>query len=1403
MTDKSNATLEFLDDVALLVDGDPQALQKHADFLADSDEYRDLRHEVKLLAEKLREVGSDFSFPPDLQYQILKIIDARGPSEPVSGTDESSGEATKAEGTKGRDSERVETLSKSNKAYEPDKRAAEPAFESEATRRQKDDKTDQDEQGAPTRIEPPKVRPQNKPRRAWVFVVTIIAGLVLVVGVLHKKLWKEGRKDDTHLVTPAPVNTLTARISAVHRDSGDTHTLVGSAGQAPLRVDTAYGAGETIRTDRLTRAVVALSDGSTLILNRDSEIALDPHIDRQLEVKYGEVLAEIVDNASAPNVVFSTPIGQVEISGTKFDIRVTPTAVKVGVIRGSVQLKPSGADPIEIEVGQEGVMHREASTRIVPLLELARLVHWSEFDTQAEKEQIRGLGELRATRPGERESKERPLALANHRVTVRIVGSTARTEIEETFKNDSPDTLEGIYRFPLPADARIAELALEVDGTWQKGAFVEREEARKIWRGVIRQATPKQKQKPKEEFIWVPGPWKDPALLEWQRGGRFELRIFPIPGNSERRVRLAYTQTLAPSSSGYLYVYPLPHSTDDSTKVGNFALDLQLSGIRGDSVRVYGYAMRDSTQGENTNLVYETQSFLPSGDLIVEYDLPDSEAEIRWWSYQGSATAPPPKKKRRAHDVDVDREWRALHTDRRGYVAFAIRPDIPAWRDSRLRDYVFILDSSHSVVGERFRRSRELVQRLISEMDRRDRFLLMTCDLGCRQMSSDFLAPAKETDRRVRTWLSEIEPAGASNLIAALRQAKKSIEGKMRLERDVRFIYLGDGMASVGHRRTSSIVAEAETITADPRMTISTIGVGNDVDTVTLAALARAGGGHYIPYIPGQRANEAALTALQTTYGAALKYPTIQMPDGIESVVPQRLPTIRAGQEIVVVARLTKTKVNGNAILSGSIGERSYNRSYPISIKSSQSRGNAFVSNLWAAATIDDLQLSGKGEDLARIIALSKGYGVLSRYTSLLVLESEAMFRAFGIDPTPSYLQWTGEEEAEMEQSDAVDESASELASRGAPSVSRAVKSRKRSEGIARPKAVSKSLATSTPPGEGIADQPAFEEKSEEEIDRESRKPRAVLQEPGRWMRKIWVREASIQKTAQPSSDDLRIVDEAIHALNENPNSRDRYRKLVRILCRIGNLERALSTVNQWIERDRLDPEALIYLSDIVGRRGLRDQALRYLSGIVDLRPDDPVFHRRMANAYERAEMLENACAHRVALAEILPNDISAVSAAVRCERGFSRERQATLLLDALPDVKLKKRVEEMAAQPLEQKDATGVVSLNAVWQGKEDVDLSLITSQGTRLSWMGGRTTVVGSNASEDDKEVLGLQRVSVGGYTIEVSRTRQNASTPINGKIKVEALGTKHTFDFNLTSQRTTVGRIVVRRRARLVPR
>ena len=92
----------------------------------------------------------------------------------------------------------------------------------------------------------------------------------------------------------------------------------------------------------------------------------------------------------------------------------------------------------------------------------------------------------------------------------------------------------------------------------EEGAFVDRDRAAAIWRGAIVHAAP-HAPKPKEEIVWVPGPWRDPALLEWQRGGRFELKIFPIPKRGSRRVVLTYTQTVDQTAGVRRFTYPLAH----------------------------------------------------------------------------------------------------------------------------------------------------------------------------------------------------------------------------------------------------------------------------------------------------------------------------------------------------------------------------------------------------------------------------------------------------------------------------------------------------------------------------------------------------------------------------------------------------------------------------------------------------------------------------------------------------------------------------------------------------------------------------------------------------------------------------------------------------------------------------
>lgn len=304
----------------------------------------------------------------------------------------------------------------------------------------------------------------------------------------------------------------------------------------------------------------------------------------------------------------------------------------------------------------------------------------------------------------------------------------------------------------------------------------------------------------------------------------------------------------------------------------------------------------------------------------------------------------------------------------------------------------------------------------------------------------------------------------------------------------------------------------------------------------------------------------------------------------------------------------------------------------------------------------------------------------------------------------------------------------------------------------------------------------------------------------GRWMRRVYFKVGDVAMSTTPDTRETNAVTTAESALSAAPDSRDRHRDLVRALSRAGNLPRAAEIAEKWLGRDALDPEALTYLADVVGRQGKRDEALRLLTGIVDLRSDDRTLHERLARAFERAGMAERACAHRVALAEIAADDAAALGAAVRCERALGRPDSSRRLLESVSDTALRARAESasLAGPPADRR--TGEITLDATWSGGADVDLTLVTPQGTRLSWMGGRTSVFAQDAASASHELLGMGSATVGSYVIEVVRARSGDAMPISGTIQVNAYGTRRAVPFTLSGERVVVGRVDVRRESRM---
>jgi ferric-dicitrate binding protein FerR (iron transport regulator)/Mg-chelatase subunit ChlD/tetratricopeptide (TPR) repeat protein len=1337
------------DDLADLVAGDPVAIDRHSEHLASCDDCRDARYEASRLVELLPHAGSDHLPMMDLVERVLvKAVDA--------------------------------PLAQGSLPSVPAPAPAPPERGIAAEKPQ-----------APRRDAPIPITSAPK-RRARMWAAIGAAAAVAAGGIGVYAVTRDGTSPSSaHDQLAAGQLGTVKTIDRAAKDKGNGLEVREGTSWRPLRVNEVVKTGAELRTDERTRAAIELADGSRFVLDHETALVFDGA--RRTKLTAGRIVADVVPVAGSPASI-DTPSGRVDVVGTRFALTATAKLTVVQVVRGSVVLATSGANE-EVRAGEEGVIENGAvAVNAAP--GLAREVEWSELGTTKKDTEVgAGLGALRAYKPGEKRDRDWNLALANHDVKVRIVGPVARTEITETFRNDSNETLEGVYQFPLPPDAQIDALALDVKdapGGFEQGAFLDKQRAQKIWNGVIDKATPKKLEIAQDEIIWVDGSWRDPALLDWKRGGRFELRIFPIPPKGARTIKIAYTQIVTPRGPWRQYVYPLPHSADGSTVADEMTVDVEVRGSMPGQVRAAGYDLNaDPARAEVNALTLKQTGFVPRGDLVVDYRAADGDAEVRAWTFAGGFAVAPDDKLAKKKNVGIDEKvidaQRLVASDVRPTAVLALRPKLPRWREARSRDYMIVVDASQSMVGERYTRAAELTARLVEQMDRRDQFSVMACDSECRKLGA-LRSPSVGAAQELGPWLAAQPAAGASDVVAAVRAA--TAELPQRQDRERWIVYVGDGFASTGFRKAGDV--EKAIAESTKGVNVTTIGIGTDADSAVLGAVARGGGGSYLAWVPGQSVKSAAIAGLESTFGSALRDAKITLPSGLADVAPTVLPTVRAGEEVLIAARMTGD-VTGDVIVKGTVGGQPFEQRYPLKLAVSTAAGNGFVPRLWASLAIDQIERN-PNNDRARIVALSQGYGVMSKETSLLVLESAAMFDAFGVDRTVPAAKWTGQE--------AIDEVVSTGTLQLALDEERSERKNKKSD---MPAVDAKAPAQQPAPkpaggmtpfgggdlggtGTGMA-------------------PRDFNQRVGLGrggfrggmfaMRRTWVRVPSISQYDSVNPSIVKAIGDAERALAKSPDSRERHRALVQALSYAGEIDRANQLAAKWLERDRLDPQALGYQADLLGRDGKRELALRMLAGVVDLDADRAASHERMVQAYEHVGRMSQACSHRIALASIAAKDEKAAAGAIRCLRSLSRDRDAELVLTGLADEATRAATEKALLAPATLATGKQDLVVDARWEGGDDLDISLVTPDGTRVSWMGGRTDVRVTDATSTAKEQLAIKSIRRGNYLIEVARGGATPSTvATRGTVDIVVLGTKKSMPFELqdAQARKIVARLAI---------
>ncbi|MDO4769808.1 MAG: tetratricopeptide repeat protein [Brachymonas sp.] len=124
-----------------------------------------------------------------------------------------------------------------------------------------------------------------------------------------------------------------------------------------------------------------------------------------------------------------------------------------------------------------------------------------------------------------------PVRLTGLHVQGQIVGDVVRTTLELHFFNPNDRVLEGQLQFPLLSGQEVSGFALDIDGVWRDAVPVEKAKGRQVFEDVTRARV-------------------DPALLEAAPGKQFKLRVYPLPAQGQRRVRITLSERLQADATG-------------------------------------------------------------------------------------------------------------------------------------------------------------------------------------------------------------------------------------------------------------------------------------------------------------------------------------------------------------------------------------------------------------------------------------------------------------------------------------------------------------------------------------------------------------------------------------------------------------------------------------------------------------------------------------------------------------------------------------------------------------------------------------------------------------------------------------------------------------------------------------
>jgi Ca-activated chloride channel family protein len=565
-----------------------------------------------------------------------------------------------------------------------------------------------------------------------------------------------------------------------------------------------------------------------------------------------------------------------------------------------------------------------------------------------------------------------------------INGFLARVTVTQIFSNTAPQNVEAVYTFPLPQDAALDDMTIQIGDRTVRGLIKRREEARAMY-----------------EHAKNTG--HVAALLDQERPNIFTQSVANILPGAQVTVTISYVETLRYEAGSYEFVFPMvvgPRYIPGTVAVGqqgggwapdtnrvpdasritpwvaakgrraghDISLEVALdAGVPIQELHSKSHVIDvDRQSASRATVRLRDEAVIPNKDFILRYDV--AGAQIA----DAILTSPSPGRSKGAG----------------GYFTMILQPParLPE-SDIQPKELVFVLDTSGSMSGFPLEQAKRVISRALDELYPGDTFNLITFSGDTHIVFPQPVYPTAENIRKAKAVLAGRTGGGGTEMMRAIRSSLAPSD-KQDHVRVVCFLtdgYVGNDMEIVGE------------VQKHPNARVFAFGIGTAVNRFLLDKMAEAGRGA-VEYVNlADKAEEAAdrfyervrsplLTDLYIDWGG--------LP--VTDVYPTRLPDLFSGQPLVVTGRYTQP-ASGKVHLKGTRAGGPFTRDIPVAFSSSTPPFDA-LAGFWARRRIDNLmsqdwlglqQGTMKPELQAQITQLGLDYRLMTQFTSFVAVEDK------------------------------------------------------------------------------------------------------------------------------------------------------------------------------------------------------------------------------------------------------------------------------------------------------------------------------------------------------------------------------------------------------------------------------